>query len=260
MSRSRNKYASPFDRAGKRIGIVLTVAAHLLLLFVGINAGLQKVYPPPQEKGILIDFEKTPEPTPIVTAVGVEPRSEIVEPKKEVTLVQRAEAPIKDVEAVNRGTETTVGTDGDVEAPEPPRKKEINRKALFSSSMNRRDTIAQQAASEATDALTAGHPKGNTEIGNPEGTPTARLKGRTVMGNLPLPAYSVQNSGTVVVRILVDQYGTVIEAQAGVKGTTVNDATLWEAARKAALDAKFNLDSSAPAVQEGTISYVFRLR
>lgn len=260
MTKPRDKYASPFDRAGRRIGIVLTVVAHLFLLFVGINAGLQEVYPPPQEKGILIEFDETPEPTPIVTAVGVEPRAEIVEPEKEVTLVQRAEAPIKDVEAVNRGTETTVGTEGDVEVPEPPKKKEINRRALFSSSMNRRDTIAQQAAAEATDALTAGHPQGNTETGNPEGTPTARLKGRTVMGNLPLPSYSVQNSGTVVVRILVDQYGKVIEAQAGVKGTTVNDASLWESARKAALAATFNLDASAPAVQEGTISYVFKLK
>lgn len=260
MSTPRDKYASPFDRVGKYIGIAMTVVAHALLLFVGITAGLKEVYPPPQEKGILIEFEQTPEPTPIVTAVGVEPRAEIVEPEKEVTLVQRAEAPVKDVEAVNRGTETTVGTEGDVEVPEPPAKKEINRRALFSSSMNRRDTIAPQAAAEATDELTAGHPQGNTAVGNPEGTPTARLKGRTVMGNLPLPSYSVQNAGTVVVRILVDQYGKVIEAHPGAKGTTVNDATLWEAAKKAALEAKFNLDANAPSVQEGTISYVFKLR
>ncbi len=260
MGKTQDKYSSPFDRVGRYFGIGLTVAAHLLLLFVGIYAGLPKVYPPPPEEGILIEFEEVVEPTPIVTAVGVEPRAEIVEPEKEITLVQRAEAPIKDLEAVNHGTESTVGTEGDVEVPEPPAKKEINRRALFSSSMNRRDTIAPQAAAEATDALKAGHVHGNTETGNPTGTPTARLKGRTVMGNLPLPSYSVQNSGTVVVRILVDQYGKVLEAQAGVKGTTVNDATLWEAARKAALEATFNLDSSAPAVQEGTISYIFTLR
>ncbi len=260
MSKPRDKYSSPFDKAGKYVGLCLTVVAHLLLLFVGIYAGLPKVYPPPPEEGILIEFDEIVEPAPIVTAVGVEPRSEIVEPEEEVKLVQCAEAPVKDLEAVNQGTESTVGDEGDVEVPEPPAKKEINRRALFSSSMNRRDTIAPQAAAKATDALTAGHVQGNTTTGNPAGTPTAQLKGRTVVGYLPLPAYSVQNSGTVVVRILVDQHGKVIEAQPGFKGTTVSDATLWEAARKAALDAKFNFDGTAPAVQEGTISYIFTLK
>ena len=115
-------------------------------------------------------------------------------------------------------------------------------------------------AEKVTDRLKAGHTLGNTDEGNPDGMPTARLEGRTVMGNLPVPSYTVAKSGTVVVRITVDQYGTVINAIPGVKGTTVQDATLWEAARKAALEAKFNISQSAPAVQEGTISYVFTLK
>ena len=143
----------------------------------------------------------------------------------------------------------------------PPAEKPIDRRALFSSRRsNRTDTAAVQVASEISDRLTAGHPKGNTEEGSPDGRPTARLEGRTVMGNLPLPEYSVQNAGTVVVRIMVDQYGTVTSAVPGARGTTVQDATLWEAARKAALKAKFNVSASAPAVQEGTITYVFTLR
>ena len=80
------------------------------------------------------------------------------------------------------------------------------------------------------------------------------------MGNLPLPEYDVAKSGTVVVRILVDQYGTVTNAVPGVQGTTVQDATLWEAARQAALKAKFNISASAPAIQEGIISYIFTLK
>ena len=80
------------------------------------------------------------------------------------------------------------------------------------------------------------------------------------MGNLPIPSYTVQNEGQVVVRIMVDQYGKVINAIPGAKGTTVQDATLWEAAKKAALEAKFNVSSSAPAVQEGSITYIFKLK
>ena len=66
--------------------------------------------------------------------------------------------------------------------------------------------------------------------------------------------------GKVVVKIWVDQYGNVTKAQAGVEGTTATDKTLWQAAYKAALGAHFNMDASAPPLQEGTITYIFRIR
>jgi len=80
------------------------------------------------------------------------------------------------------------------------------------------------------------------------------------MGNLPEPEYNVNKSGRVVVKIMVDQYGDVVNAIPGASGTTVQDRTLWDAAKRAALKAKFNVSSSAPVVQEGTITYIFRLR
>lgn len=244
----------------KYAGIALTVAVHAVLLLLGFKAQLRQVDTPPAVEGMLIEFPKEEEPVPVRTAVGVEPRAEHADPQEEIRLVQRSEAPVA-AKVENVGAETTVGEEGDVEVPEPPREKPIDRRALFSSRRNNRnDTAAVQVAEKASDRLTAGHPEGNTKTGNPDGRPTARLEGRTVMGNLPLPEYSVQNAGTVVVRILVDQYGTVTSAIPGARGTTVQDATLWEAARKAALKAKFNVSSSAPAIQEGTISYVFTLR
>ena len=35
---------------------------------------------------------------------------------------------------------------------------------------------------------------------------------------------------------------------------------LWEAAKKAAYQAVFNVSSDAPTVQEGTITYIFKLK
>jgi hypothetical protein len=46
---------------------------------------------------------------------------------------------------------------------------------------------------------------------------------------------------------------------AGAEGTTVTDKTLWQAARKAALGAHFNMSADAPVLQEGTITYIFKL-
>ena len=248
----------------KYAGLILTAATHLLLLVLLLTTGLSKTPHDPPVNGMLIEFPdedlmSEAEPVPIRTATGVEPKAVEANPKEEVRLVQKSEAPIASL-TENDGQESSVGEEGDVEIQEP-RPKPIDRRALFNSNRhNDKDTSAIQVAEKVSDRLAGGDPEGNTEKGNPEGRPTARLEGRTVMGNLPLPEYSVAKSGTVVVRIIVDQYGNVTNAIPGIKGTTVQDATLWEAAKEAALKAKFNISASAPAVQEGTISYIFTLK
>ena len=256
MMKGKSRYA----------GIALTVAVHGILLVLLLTVGLSSTPSAPPTDGMLIEFpeEDVPEipekePVPVRTAVGVEPKAVTPSPTEEITLVQKSEAPTV-AQAENANAETTLGEDGDVDKPEPPREKPIDRRALFPGAGDRRDTSALHVAGKVTESLKEGHPEGNTETGNPEGRPTARLEGRSVMGNLPLPEYDVVKAGTVVVRILVDQYGNVTSATPGVHGTTVQDATLWNAAKEAALKAKFNISSSAPAVQEGTISYVFILK
>ncbi len=85
------------------------------------------------------------------------------------------------------------------------------------------------------------------------------LKGRNVVGTIAKPEYTVKDSGTVVVTVWVDQYGKVTKAQPGAEGTTVNNSVLWNSARKAALATHFNTDANAPSLQQGTITYVFKL-
>ena len=89
---------------------------------------------------------------------------------------------------------------------------------------------------------------------------SANVTGRNVLGSLPKPSYNTRAEGTVVVQVKVDQYGTVTEAIPGAKGTTVRDMTLWNSARNAALKAHFNQSAKAPALQTGTITYVFKLK
>ena len=120
--------------------------------------------------------------------------------------------------------------------------------------------MAEQTSASISNALATGHTQGNTTIGNTEGEPLAKLKGRNVQGSLPIPAYNINKGGKVVVKIFVDQYGTVINAIPGAAGTTVQDKTMWKAAKQAALRAKFNISSSAETVQEGTITYTFTLK
>ena len=175
--------------------------------------------------------------------------------------MQRSEAQNKGTKS-NEAPEAKVDDFGDVDIKQPEREKEIDRRALFHAADNKtkKDTLAPQTADKVTDALKAGHAQGNTRTGETSGEPNERVAGRSVNGTLPRPAYAVQASGKVVVEIWVDQYGSVQKAVAGAEGTTVSDKTLWQAARKAALGAHFNMSADAPALQKGTITYIFNLK
>lgn len=251
------------DRNSSAAGVILAAVFHIVLLTVCLTSGLDYLYPPPPEQNMLVefvDFSREPE-IPEQITYGTQPQAADASPEEEINLVRKSEAQLEGAEA-NEAPEATVGDDGDVEVPEPPRKTEINRRALFHAADNdtEKDTLAPQSAEKAGDKLKAGHALGNTVTGKTSGEPNARLKGRTVVGTLPKPFYGVQNSGIVVVDILVDRYGNVTSAVPGGAGTTVTDIDLWNAARKAALDTQFNVKADAPLQQAGTITYIFKLQ
>ena len=239
------------------VGIGLTVVFHALLLGLCFKSGLKYIYPPPQEQAFLMEFSEEPVP-PEQVVVGQEPQAEDPDPQQEVELVKRAESPVKGTTA-NLSEESTVGDDGDVEIPEP--KREINKRALFpSAANNKQDTLTQHTAAVPSPRMDEGHSQGNTLSGNTDGEPSARLAGRNVVGSLLLPSYGVQKAGRVVVKIMVDREGNVTEAIPGIEGTTVQDRSLWSAAKQAALQAHFNANPKAPISQEGTITYIFKLQ
>lgn len=243
-------------------GVVLSVCVHVALIACFFVTGFTYLDPPPPEKEmILIEFDEPKVEKPRQRWDGARPQAVDPDPTKEISLVQRSEAPNEGTRT-NEAPEATGDEFGDVDIKEPERKKEIDRRALFSAADNKtqKDTLAAQTAREVSDALKAGHASGNTRTGETSGEPNAKLAGRSVNGTLPRPSYNVQAAGKVVVDIWVDNYGTVQKAVAGAEGTTVTDKTLWQAARKAALGATFNMSADAPAMQKGTITYIFNLK
>lgn len=249
------------EKKSRVTGVALTVSAHLIILACCFLMGFTYLDPPPPEKEqILIEFDEPEIQRPKQTWDGTRPRAVNPDPTKDINLVQQSEAQHIGTKS-NEAPEATVDDFGDVDVPEPPREKEIDRRALFSAADNKtqKDTLAAQTAREISDALKAGHAQGNTRTGETSGEPNAKLAGRQVNGTLPRPTYGVQASGKVVVDIWVDNYGDVQKAVAGAEGTTVTDKTLWQAARKAALGAHFNMSADAPALQKGTITYIFKL-
>ena len=245
------------------IGIVLTACIHAAILIVCACTGLKYLDPPPPESTFLLDFTEEIEEQEKVTPskTGREPQAEEVDKTKPVELVQKAESPY-----VNDNPNTTPATKpdphGDVEVPTPEKQEpKLDPRASFPGMSNQESTsTTPHSATEASEGFKAGEPDGNTKEGRTAGTPNAHLTGRSVIGTLLKPSYSSQTEGIVVVMIKVDPYGNVVEAVPGAEGTTVTDKALWTAARNAAMKAHFSQKADAPAVQQGTITYVFKLQ
>lgn len=249
------------EMRAKVTGIILTLAIHAGALATVSFTGIKYIYPPPPESTFLLEFEE--EQTPIIEQKkGREPQAEAVDREKPVELVQKSKSP-EVAKRENLTPETKQDDFGDVDTAKPEVKEEpkLDPRAAFPG-MAKKDTTltAPHSASESSATFKAGHAEGNTNKGAVAGTPNAHVQGRNVVGNVPRPSYSTQESGKVVVTIWVDQYGNVQKAVAGADGTTVTDKTLWAAARNAALKTHFNMNADAPAMQEGTITYIFNLK
>ena len=83
------------------------------------------------------------------------------------------------------------------------------------------------------------------------------LQGRRALW-LPVPIYKCPDKGIVTVDVLVNQLGNVVQARVNNNPKNFNEECLFEAAVSAALKARFNQNSAAPARQAGTITFHFQ--
>lgn len=106
-----------------------------------------------------------------------------------------------------------------------------------------------------------GDPYATSYYGSPgsgSGTGGYGLNGRSLVNKGKIQQ-ECNEDGRVVVRIVVDRDGKVIQATPGVKGTTNTAPCLLEPAKKTALLHKWNLDAKAPSEQIGFVVVNFKL-
>ncbi len=94
--------------------------------------------------------------------------------------------------------------------------------------------------------------------GSGSGTAGYGLSGRSLVSRGKV-AQECNESGRVVVRIVVDRSGKVVEATPGVRGTTNTHPCLLEPARQTAFMHQWNTDSRAPGQQIGFVVVNFKL-
>lgn len=103
----------------------------------------------------------------------------------------------------------------------------------------------------------SGYGSGNGS-GSGSGNGNYQLGNRKALSR-PQPNYTCNEQGVVVVQISVDQSGNVIDAKAGIRGTTNSAKCLLEQAEIAAIKTKWEAQSTAPLKQVGKIIYNFKL-
>lgn len=83
------------------------------------------------------------------------------------------------------------------------------------------------------------------------------LSKRNIVGSFPVPVYSADVSGKVIIEVVVDKNGNVTQASYRSQGSTTANTELVNAAISAAKKARFT--SSDEDTQRGTITYNFKL-
>ena len=226
-------YYDPDNKTPRRWATIAAAAYGVLL--VGSFALVSFDFTPALEKPgdtILVDFTEPPvvEPPRRPVRVANEPRvHDVVDPVEQTAQVS--------------------GKDDATQTPNP--------KALFK--------MSKSGADEPENAGNPRAPEGEEKASgtgpglNPDGLDQLDkgLQGRGLVGDLPRPAYPGGKSGKVVIRVTVDARGHVTGASYEPVGSTTDASELVEAARAAALKARFT--ESRATVQGGTITYVFRL-
>lgn len=284
------------EQKDKAISLGVTIGFHLLLILALLLYTLDLVPIKPKSEelmGIPVMFGNTPDAfgddEPFGRGNGDVGANEASSPNVVEDPIPMVENTTKTTKPAVSNTEkapVTQNFEETVAIKEAKKKAEEKRKQEATERLKKAeaDRIAQQEAAKKGQINnqmsglfgngTGSGSRGNTQGTGTQGVPTGNasygatsgiggwgsftLGGRSLgSGGLVKPTYSENDYGTVVVDIIVNAKGDVVEANPG-KGTNTPNTTLRNEAIRAAKRTKFN-EVSSVTNQKGTITYKFNL-
>lgn len=263
------------NKKDRRWAMLASFGFHAILLVCFLLFGLKTPLPLPEEEGVLValgysDFgmgETQPlAASPPVTASQPSVPSSLPENvvtqdvDESVYMPEETSRPQPEPprpESVRREPTPTPATTTPQPEPERPQ-PQVDQRALFPGA-DQRTTDRQDQGQSGTPG-NQGRPEGALDgegtQGVGQGGVEFNLTGRRA-NSLPLPEYTAQAQGLVVVTVIVNRQGQVVRATAGARGTTTSNQELWRRAEEAARRARFDVSANAPEEQTGTITYNF---
>jgi TonB family protein len=284
------------NKRGKYVGVLGTIVAHaaLLALLIFISFTIPQN---DDEGGVpvmmgdvesaqegadnsLVDVDILPEETEAAPAPST-PEA----PKEEPIITQETEKTVE-IKAPKVKAEKTTPKVKTEETQKKVEKSEAEIAAEKKRLAEAKAEAERKAAAEAAAKKVAGAFGKGSQMGNSSGTSdsgtgkegskdgnsttgaksgvggygTFNLGGRSLgEGGLPRPTYNVQEEGKVVVSIVVNPAGRVIDANINISQTNTVNTSLRKAALEAAKKARFN-EVTGVNNQSGTITYYFKLK
>lgn len=254
------------------IGVAGTVLFHVLLLLLLLFIVMDR--PPLEpEAGLSVVMGEEYAMTEVETmpqSMSPQPKPVVPTPAPEKPMITQNDEPSIVVDSLQSAAEKEAQRLAKLEEERKRLEEERKRKEkeamekasnLMANAFGKGSSMGSKGDAKA-DEGTQGSPEGTQETGGKEGSGIGSydLGGRSLAGdgNLPLPVYNVQESGRVVVTIIVSPEGKVVSASIHHR-TNTSSSALRNAAVKAAKAARFNTISGVNN-QEGTITYYFKLK
>lgn len=272
------------------ITIGLFLALFLLLFFFGLS-----YLDPATEQGIAVNFgtsetgsgkiqptktvktapttatssQETPTPTQTSNSTPATTQEELITQNSETAPVIESTPEKQKTKTVTTKEVTQKNTETSTDSkPKPKEKKpDTSTQNALNSFLNGDKQNGETTQGEGNDSKAGdkgkidGDPNAKAYYGTGKGLDgdgNYRLGGRKAL-NKEKKIPTCNETGIVVVKIIVNQAGKVIKAYPGIKGTTNTAPCLMQPAKLAALNTLFNSDNSAPSKQIGSIVYEFKL-
>lgn len=250
-----------------RNGVIGTILFHLLLLLLFIQFGMTYQDPPEENTGgMVINFGTTDE------GMGdVQPSSTESTSSSENATTNETTTPSSAQENALTTTEESVemnasqNTSTTTETTNTPQETEPTVDENLTNALNALNNTNNNSTSDGSSNTTGdqgdinGDPNSNSYTGGGSGDGVDYdLSGRSMV-KVKVPENKTQQDGKVVVEIVVDKNGKVIRATPGARGSSTTNPTLYKISKEAALEARFNVKSDAPAEQKGTMTFVYIL-
>lgn len=236
----------------KRVGVVVTIILHGLLLVLFLYVGLKQPDPLPQEEGILLAFEDAGG-----LAGGSISTAPTAAPPPPAPVVPEPEAP------------NPVATDdaSDVAVPKPVKPKPTKTEPAKPQPRRPDPNALFTPSATPSNSTSSSQQGGGPPSSNPGDGGAGNFKGKAFEGRLsgrgllrgPQLSEKPTEAGRVALDIFVDRTGHVTHVTFNLDRSTTTSQTLFNLAKKAALQCTFSPKPDGPVEQKGDMTFIFIL-
>lgn len=239
------EYYNPIDHSSKRYAAVITIVVMAIVAFVVSYITIDVVPHHSEELVVAIEYL---EPEEVAPEPKTQPQPQPVEQPKTTTPQTKPQQAHENEAKVNTSNQTS-GKETQTQT--------VNQQALFKptagTTPDEEVVHGNRLAPEGENDSHQGEGTGLNTIGDAEFD--GGLMRRGVVAGYPRPKGN-NAVGKVVVVVVVDSEGDVIEAYVRTEGTTTSDSNLRKNALNAARRTKFKPDATR-MTQTGTITYEY---